>query len=156
MENGLAGSVQIVYTFCYVKGELFPVLPRYFDLHVVEQSPERASLAVFEDDAEVGRLGTGTEEEDYVRVADNFHNSTLILKLLQLILLNNLLLNLLNRHDSILPLSLINKTIPSFRYFLVIRYICPWNLIILDKSTGLIAEKCCLAASNLLLDEYLF
>ena len=156
MQDRLPRRMQVVDAFGYVKGELLAMFPSYFDLHVVEQAPQRTSLTVFEHDAEVGCFGTGAQKEHYVRVTDDLHHSALVLEFFELFLLYYFFFDFLDSHYGKLPLSLVDETVATFGDFLVVGDFCERNLIVLDEGTCLVAEESGLAAANLLLDEDLF
>lgn len=141
VEDRLVGRVQIVYSLCDVKSELFPIVPSHLDLHVVEQAPKRTSRAILQYDAEVGHLGAGSQEEDDVRVADHFHNGALVLELFKLVLLNDLSFDLLDGDHCVLPTATVHDTIATFAQLTVVAQVSEWNFIVLDKCSGLVRNE---------------
>jgi hypothetical protein len=74
-------------------------------------------------------------------VPDNFHHSALVLELLKFFLFNDLSFNFLDRHDSVLPASAMDNTVPSFGQFVVEMQLSVRNLRVLHKRSGFIAEE---------------
>lgn len=84
-------------------------------------------------------------------MADDLHDCTLVLEFFKLVLLDNLLLDLLDSHDGVLPAAFIYETVTTLRYLLVISDRLEGNLVILDEGTGFVGEKGRLIASTVLL-----
>ena len=138
MQDWLLRRVEVIDTFCDVKGKLLPVVPGHFNLHVMKEAPQRAPGAVFEDYAEVGLPGAGPEEENNVRMADDLHHCALILELLQFVLFNDFSFDLFNCDNGMLPPTPINDTVATFRQLTVVAQLIEWNFVVLNESTRFI------------------
>jgi len=130
--------MQVVNSFRDVKCELLAVVPRHLDLHVVQETPEGATRAIFKHDAQVGLSSAGAEEEHDVWMADDFHDCTLVLEFLKLVLLNNLAFDLLDRHHRVLPATAVNDAISAFRQLSVVAEISERNLVVLNEGSSFI------------------
>ena len=138
MQDRLLACVQVVDAFSDVEGKLLPVIPRHLDLHVVQQAPQGTSGAVLEHNAQVGHLGAGSEEQDNVRMANDFHHSALVLELLKFVLLDNLSLDLLDSNDCVLPTASVHNTVTSLGQLSIVTQLIERNLVVLDESSSLV------------------
>lgn len=104
----------------------------------MEQGPERTSLTVFQDNAQVRLFGAGSQEKNHIWMSDDFHDSTFVLELFQFVLLNNLFLDLFDSNYSVLPSASVNYTITTFWEFPVILQILVVDFIISLEDSSLI------------------
>ena len=140
MQDWLLRRVEVIDTFCDVKGKLLPVVPGHFNLHVMKEAPQRAPGAVFEDDAEVGLPGAGPEEENNVWMADDLHHCALILELLQFVLFNDFSFDLFDCDDGVLPATAIDDAVAAFRQLPIVAQLIKWNFVVLNESARLVRD----------------
>jgi hypothetical protein len=81
----------------------------------MQQAPKRSSRAELKNDAEIRLFGASSQEQNNIWMSNNFHDSTLILELLKLILFDDLSFYLLNSYSSMLPPSTVDYTVATFR-----------------------------------------
>ena len=78
MKDGLPRGVKVINAFSDVESELFAIVPRHLDLHVMQKTPEWATSAIFKHDTQVGLSSASSEEKHDVWMADDFHNGALV------------------------------------------------------------------------------
>lgn len=138
VQNGLLRRVKVVHTFSNVKGKLLSVVPSHLDLHVVQQTPQRASRTVLKHDAQVWHLCASTKEQNNVWVANDLHDGALVLELFQFVLFNNLALDFFDSDDRVLPAATIYDTIATLGELTIVAQLIKWNLVVLYESSCLI------------------
>lgn len=138
VENWLLVGVKIVDSLGDVKSKLLAVLPRHFDLGIVQQTPERPSRAVFQDDAEVWSLCASTQEEHDVWMPNDLHDCAFVLELFQLVLLDNLLLDFFDCNCGILPTTSVDNSVATFRQLAIIMKLVEWDFVVLVEDPVLV------------------
>lgn len=75
-------------------------------------------------------LGAGSEEQDYIWMSYDLHDSTLVFEFLQLVLLYDLLLDLLDSHSCVLPSASVYYSVTTLRKFPIELQIVVADLIV--------------------------
>ena len=81
----------------------------------MQQAPKRSSRAELKNDAEIRLFGASSQEQNNIWMSNNFHDSTLILELLKLILFDDLSFDFLDSYSSMLPPTTVDYTVATFR-----------------------------------------
>lgn len=81
----------------------------------MQQAPKRSSRAELKNDAEIRLFCASSQEQNNIWMSNNFHDSTLILELLKLILFDDLSFDLLDSYSSMLPSTTVDYTVATFR-----------------------------------------
>ena len=122
-------------------------------MSIMKQTPEGAPRTILENDAEVGCLGTSSQEQHNVGMPDDLHDSALILELFQLVLLDDLALDLLDGNNRVLPAAPVHDSITSLGELSVVRDLIEWDLVVLDECSGFVGMELLPTTELLLLLE---
>ena len=114
VQDGLLRSMEIVHAFCNVECKLLAIVPCHLDLHVVEETPKRASSTVLQNNTQVRLSGASTKEENNIGMSNDLHNGAFIFKFLKLILFDNFAFDFFDSHNSMLPSPTIDDTVATF------------------------------------------
>lgn len=113
MQNWWVEHMKVVYCTCNLQGYSPTLFPLELDRRVLQQRPERPTLAVLHDNGVVRRFGARPDKHDDVRMTDCFHCMTFTEKISNTHI-TGFYLKFLDCDDSLSPLRLVDNTIASF------------------------------------------
>lgn len=109
--------MQVIHPKGSVDRQSAPLLPTELVL-LLKQRPKRSSLAVLQDDGEMGRFRACSQKHDYIGMPESLHSMTLAHEISDGVLVVSLDLEYLDCYRTLPPRSFVYNTVSSLRNLL--------------------------------------